>query len=589
MTPATAAPVAAPVAVDIASPGPALAASSPGTTGSVLPVSAVAVPAAASAAAAAASASLSTPPPPPSCAGVTDRAMAVDLQAANAQAQRAEMADQARLLDESSRLWSQAVDLCTGRARDRAQRNLGDSRKARTAIGELQGAGVGCLVSQKDAATLEELARRVLGERRWADAAGLFRRAETQWELAGERCSGPQQQVAQQRRELAEMDAHNAEHCAPRFQVAMEHTQRLRSSGAAWPPAERQTQSLIAETLWRQAIDSCRGAALDLARSQAQTLSRERGTPWVATLPPEPVARVARPAAMASSAPTSAPTPASVSSVPGVARSAAVASSAPPPSTPAAVPVVPATPQKIDAVLGADTRLSGLFTLDPGGQTYSGQGKINWANGEAYDGMVVRGKRHGSGEFTWTTGQRYRGDWVDDRPRGQGRMQFANGNLYEGAVVDGQPQGQGHMVYASGDVYTGDFAAGEPHGNGKYRWVSGQRYEGPWAMGKARGRGNLVFANGNQYDGEVEGGLPHGQGRLRFASGDTYEGRLVHGLPDGEGRYQWKNGDNYAGGWKAGQRDGPGTMTWANGDRWDGTFRADAQTEQGQLTRATKP
>ena len=61
---------------------------------------------------------------PPTCSAVTDRAMAVDLSAANAQAQRAAVAEQARLLDESTGLWRQAVSVCTGRARERAERNL---------------------------------------------------------------------------------------------------------------------------------------------------------------------------------------------------------------------------------------------------------------------------------------------------------------------------------------------------------------------------------------------------------------------------------------------------------------------------------
>ena len=180
---------------------------------------------------------------PPTCSAITDRAMAVDLSAANAQAQRAAVAEQARLLDESTGLWRQAVSLCTGRARERAERNLNDSQKARTAIGALQGAGEGCLASQKDAATLEELASRLMGERRFSEGAGLFRRAESQWDLAAERCSGTQQQQAQQRREKAEIDAHNAEHCAPLFQAAMEFTQRLRNTMAALSPTKMASTS----------------------------------------------------------------------------------------------------------------------------------------------------------------------------------------------------------------------------------------------------------------------------------------------------------------------------------------------------------
>lgn len=510
----------------------------------------------------------------PTCSSVTDRAMAVDLSAANAQAQRATVAEQARLLDESTGLWRQAVTLCTGRARERAERNLKDSQKARTAIGALQGAGEGCLASQKDAATLEELASRLMGERRFSEGAGLFRRAESQWDLAAERCSGAQQQQAQQRREKAEIDAHNAEHCAPLFQAAMEFTQRLRNSAAALSPTERQNQSLVAETLWRDAIPKCKSAALDLARSQAQTQARERGTPWVDTRP--------APAPRAGGAPAAASTAVATATAP---------SAAPARNAGGGAVRAPVGPRQMDELLGGGTRLVGVFAPDAGSGavTYTGQGKILWANGEVYDGAVVRGKRQGVGEFVWVTGQRYRGDWVDDRPEGQGHMRFANGNLYEGQVQDGQPQGTGRMIYASGDVYKGEMQRGEPHGQGEYLWINGQRYEGPWHQGKAGGKGALTFTNGNHFEGDVVDGVPHGTGRMRYASGEVYQGRFAKGVPDGEGSYQWKNGDRYVGQWRNGTKDGRGTLQWANGDRWEGVFRADAQTEQGTLTRGKKP
>lgn len=567
-----------------------------------------------------------TPPPTPAaaspaatCEDVTARAMAIDLSAANAQAQRAAVAEQVRLLDQSSALWRQAVGLCAGRARDRAQRNLADSQKSRVALGEMQGAGELCLSSQKDALTLQDLARRVLGERRFAEAAGLFRRAETQWDLAAERCTGTQQQQALRQRELAEIDGHNAEHCGPRFNAAIERTQRFRTASAAMTTAERQTASRIAETLWRDAIPNCKGEPQDVARSQAQTLARERGTPWVETRAEPATAPAAsgasilgssgapgarRPGGMAAQAGApagsadQAPAGGGGAAGPAAAAGGGVVTGSIGQGQAAGQKVLPnvgrrepEVPRHIDIVVGTDTRLVGQFSPDPGGLliTYSGQGRIQWGNGEVYQGAVARGKRHGVGEFIWTSGQRYQGDWVDDRPHGRGTLRFANGNLFEGDIVDGQPQGQGRMIYASGDVYNGQIHQGEPHGQGSYLWISGQRYDGPWVQGKPAGRGAMHFANGNDYEGDIVDGQPQGQGRMRFANGDTYEGQFTAGQPDGQGRFTWKQGDRYSGGWKAGRRDGQGTMQWANGDKWEGLFRNDAQTEQGTLTRAPKP
>lgn len=567
----------------------------------------------------------------PTCEALTDQAMAVDLSAANAQAQRTAAADQARLLDQSTGLWRQAVAICSGRARERAQRNLADSQKARAAVSSTQGSAEGCLASQKDAATLEELARLVLGERRFPEAAGLFRRAESQWDLAAERCAGLQQQQAVQRRESAQADAHNAEHCSPLLQVAMEQTQRLRGAASGMALTERQSESLVAETLWRDAIPHCKGAPLELARNQAQAQAQERGTPWVPSrtsvasagrpavvnpVPPPVVSAPTTPASVVTT--TSTPvsgiplnTPASPSvslgnpaANTGLGTGPVAAPTSPMPTAPIPDNVPkprpsngnarpgsapdPSVPRQIDLVVGGGVRLVGVFAADAGGTatTYSGQGKIMFPNGEVYDGAVVRGKRHGVGEFVWTTGQRYRGDWVNDRPVGQGQLRFANGNQFEGTVIDGQPEGQGRMIYASGDLYKGEMHNGEPNGRGEYIWINGQRYDGPWVQGKATGKGTVTFANGNQFEGDVIDGVPQGSGRMRYASGEVYIGGFAKGVPHGDGSYDWKNGDRYVGQWKDGTKDGRGLLTWANGDKWEGVFRADAQTDQGTLTRA---
>lgn len=531
------------------------------------------------------------PPPRPSCAQLTDQAMAADMKAATLQSQRGEPSQLARLFDSAIGLWQQAVDECQGRGRDRAQRNLADDQKVRASLGELLGSGEHCAASQRDANTLQELARQAAGERRWLDAASLYRKSENTWDLAAERCSGAQQQLAQQRRDQVAVDGHNAEFCAPRFDRAREFNQKLRATAPDLAPPARQTQQQIAETLWREAVAQCKGPALDLARSNAQVLARERGTPWVATLPPAvvpaPAGRAAPVAAAASGtlvptaalATTAAPAPRTGGAAQAAAAMLSTALAA------GATAMVPEAPKPLDIALDGGTRLNGLFARAPDGLTYTGRGKIAWPNGDRYDGEVLAGKRHGHGEFIWANGQRFSGDWVDDRPEGQGVLHFANGNVYEGAVVDGQPQGRGKMIQASGDVYTGLLDQGTPHGQGTYLWASGQRYEGPWVRGQAEGRATMGFANGNSYEGDVVNGLPQGRGKLRFASGDVYDGELQQGRPDGQGSYAWKTGDRYVGQWKAGQKEGNGVMSWTNGDRWEGVFRADAQTEQGQLIR----
>ncbi|MDY0744553.1 hypothetical protein SNE35_08550 [Paucibacter sp. R3-3] len=541
--------------------------------------------AASAAAPASEAASEPAPPPPPSCSQLSARAAAADLRATTAQSQGRDLAELAQLVDEAVKQWTLASVGCEGHARERAQRNLADNEKTRAALAERLASGSQCEVSHRDAASVQDMAVKAFGERRWPDAAMLYRKAETLWDLAAENCSGLQQQVAVKRREQSEIDGHNAEYCAPLFDKARDYTQKFRSAtagGLALP--ERQQQSQIAETLWRDAVRQCRGTALELAGNNAAALARERGTPWVATQLPGAVA--AAPAAAAASNPV--PVAAAKPATKPVAAPVPVPAPAPSPAVvakPAAVATVAVAAEAKEVDLRAgDTRYKGLFTREEG-QVLSGSGRVEWANGDVYEGPLVRNERHGQGTLTWANGQRYSGEWVHDKATGQGKLHFANGNDYEGSVVDGVPQGEGQLRYASGDIYKGPLTQGLANGRGVYTWANGQRYEGEWVNDKPNGQGRLRFVNGNLYEGTVVDGIPKGRGRMVFASGDVYEGTFANGLADGEGNYQWKSGDRYKGGWAAGRKQGRGLFVWASGDQWEGEFKNDERTEDGVLTR----
>ncbi len=479
---------------------------------------------------------------PAACNAATDRANALDMKAAQAQAQKAESTQVAAIVDESIGQWQQAAEHCDGRAKERARRNLADSQRMRASLAVVQGAGEQCESTHRDAGALADLARQALSERRWADASVLFHKSEGLWDLASERCSGSMKDTALKRRDQTEVDAHNAEACAPRFDKAREVTQKFRSGSAALPPAERQKQSQIAETHWRELIPECKGSAQDIARNQADGLFRERGTPWVATRPADP----------ASTVPVAKPGP-------GTSAATATAASTPPVGTVSqastgtgAPEAVSAPPGMIDMVVANQTRLKGRFTLEGGGASYSGHGRVEWSNGDVYEGDVQRGQREGQGRFTWQNGQVYQGAWHQDLPHGPGRLRFADGNVYEGTV-----------------------ASGLPHGPGTYTWATGEVCTAQWTHGEAHGTGTLQFPNGNLYQGPLRNGMPHGDGEMRYASGDVYTGHFESGQLEGHGRYQWKNGDRFEGQWRAGLKEGPGVMTWTTGDRREGIYRED--------------
>jgi hypothetical protein len=520
-----------------------------------------------------------------SCRALSDKAMAADLRALTAQSEKQEGQVLLQLHGVSAALWSQAVERCEGRAKERSQRNLNESQKAIATLNEQLGDGPACTGAHKDAATLQNLARSALSERRWSDAATLFHKSEDMWDMASERCSGSQKDVAIKRQEQSEIDGFNAEFCAPKFERAREQTQKLRASAAGLTREDKQDGLMVAETLWREALAQCKGvAAQDSARNNAQALARERGTPWVARSPATPTAAAPLAAVAWSKAPASgASNSNAVGNGAGVAKIVAMAKPQPvapaastalvavpavasvpmPVPVPVPVPVAAAKPEPAPEEFGVgDMRFKGQFVRDVDTPTYSGSGRLTWANGDVYEGTLQNGKRHGRGLFVWATGHRYQGDWVNDVASGNARVDFVNGNHYEGAVDNGVPKGAGRMVYASGDRYSGHFSAGEPNGVGSYVWKNGQQFDGDWKHGK-----------------------PNGQGRLQFANGDRYEGSVLDGAPSKTGTFRWSNGDRYSGEWQAGAKQGQGTFTWASGDRWEGLYEADVQTSSGTLVR----
>ena len=544
-----------------------------------------------------ASGTAAAPVPPENCRAVSDRAMAADLRAANAQAQKTDATQMARLLDDAIGLWTQATERCTDRAQERARRNLADSQRTRQALNAELGSGPECAIRQKDATSLQDLAQQAVKERRWTDAAVTYRKAENMWDVAAESCQGEPQRIAQQKRDQTAIDAHNAEHCAPHFERAREASQALNRPADAGDKAARQTQSQVAETLWREAMGQCKGSPQDIARNNAQRLAKERGTPWVPTVAPDapPLATTTAPApvATAAAAAKTATTPLATAAVgsasatgAGALKGASALAGGQALQTPAAANVAlppPSTgPQDMDIQSG-DTRFQGRFERQD--NLLSGSGRVSWANGDVYNGELAQGKRHGQGEFVWANGQRYKGTWVQDVPHGTGSMAFASGNRYEGDIAHGEPHGTGRMVFASGDTFQGPFVKGKPNGQGTYRWANGQTYEGPWTREQANGVGKLLYANGNRYEGSLVNGTPEGQGKLAYASGDEYLGQFKQGNPHGEGTYVWKSGERFTGQWQDGRKHGQGRFEWSTGDRWDGLFENDAQTDKGTLTR----
>ena len=569
-------------------------------------------------------------PPVEGCRPLTDKAMAADLKALTAQSQKQDAATLEQLHMASSALWAKAIDQCDGRAKERAQRNLAESQKATALLNEQLTNAPECATAHKDATTLQDMARSTLGERRWIDAAVLFHKAEDMWDLAVERCTGTQKDLATKRLEQAEIDGFNAEFCAPLFDRAREFTQKLRASAAGITREEKNDGLMIAETLWREAKEQCKGtAAQESARNNAQALARERGTPWVPRAAPVEATAAAAPkpaVAVAKPAPTPASTPAPVPVKPSAAAVAATANTSKAKAVaaldwdePAAIPATPATatakatvatavvatsvastPAAASAAAGplvqaalAAQKPAPVQTAQPAPQQTQGAGQPqpeSFVVGDMrFKGQFVRDPEtstfSGTGQLNWANGDMFEGSLLAGKRHGKGLFVWANGQRYKGDWVNDTPTGQAVVDFANANHYEGPVINGIPEGVGRMVYASGDTYAGKFKAGEPEGRGAYVWKNGQKFEGDWKGGKPNGHGVLQFASGDRYEGTVMDGTPDQSGTFTWTNGDRYTGQWKAGRKNGQGTLTWTNGDRWEGIYENDAQTANGNLIR----
>lgn len=154
-----------------------------------------------------------------------------------------------------------------------------------------------------------------------------------------------------------------------------------------------------------------------------------------------------------------------------------------------------AGPPRVTRVIRLSNQtMTGDFMPDPATGVVSGKGRIEWANGDRFEGSLVNGRKEGQGVFMWSNGQRYRGHWANDQPNGKGALIFPNGNRYEGGIRDGLPHGEGETRFTSGDVHQGRYADGKMQGQGRYTWANGSYWEGEFRNDQRSGDGKLVFS-----------------------------------------------------------------------------------------------
>jgi len=164
---------------------------------------------------------------------------------------------------------------------------------------------------------------------------------------------------------------------------------------------------------------------------------------------------------------------------------------------------------------------------------YEGNKKIGY-----YNGSWINSKRSGRGEMhNYKEGIIYNGLWKNDKRHGKGKINYTNGDYYEGDFMNGLKEGKGIYYYLD-CYYNGGWKEDKRHGEGKIYCKDGIYYNGYFYDDKFKGKGygKLYYGFGQYYEGDFMDGKWEGKGKFRYPNGYYYEGEFKDGKRHGEGK-----------------------------------------------------
>ena len=212
---------------------------------------------------------------------------------------------------------------------------------------------------------------------------------------------------------------------------------------------------------------------------------------------------------------------------------------------------------------------------------FDGRGTFTWCNfkeddidivGRKFVGVFQKGKRNGEGVLYDGKGGTWEGTWKDDVFHGKGRIRKADGELLEGFFVNGKLHcDDGHICFSNGDIYQGGVHFGILHSE-----VAHISY----------GYDN----NSSYYTGQFHYNTKHGIGIRLFIDGSTYRGNFLNNNINGQGTMHYADNSrtlkHYSGEWKDGVFHGMGELRFqANCDieSYKGEFRNGLYHGHGKL------
>jgi hypothetical protein len=134
-----------------------------------------------------------------------------------------------------------------------------------------------------------------------------------------------------------------------------------------------------------------------------------------------------------------------------------------------------------------------------------------------------KGEIHGTGKMEYANGDVYEGQWKNNMRNGKGKITFIDKSTYDGIWTKDQITGKGIYTYFNGDVYEGTLEKGIRSGFGKNTFRNGDVYEGYWKKNRREGQGKMFYENGDVFVGNWKKDMRHGEGRLVDKTGKMLE------------------------------------------------------------------
>ena len=204
--------------------------------------------------------------------------------------------------------------------------------------------------------------------------------------------------------------------------------------------------------------------------------------------------------------------------------------------------------------------------------------KLQYPNGDIYEGSFREGLRHGKGKLiNKNKTYCYEGFWAFDKKNGECKEKIGEETFY-GNYKNGVRDGKGIIIYNNNDKFEGNFKDGKRDGYGVFIFNDNHKtYKGEFKNNLFEGEGEITSENGYYFKGKFLGGLRHGDNCIEKKEGiREYKGSFKRDKMNGKGVYYWysgeNNGDKYEGEFVDDIMEGKGTLQYKNGTRYIGEF-----------------